>query len=387
MTGHPTAPDLDRYLAGALDAEAAARLEQHVVSCIACRTMVDDRALLAVGAIGREIETEAGEHLEFEELASYVDGAVDRGRRKAIDMHLSTCEACEADRAALAEERSHLPVGAAPGTMRGPWVRAAAAVIAAVGLGGWWAMRDAAPVDSAIPSPAIATPTASLLEGAPRLSLLDRGRTVRVQRDGRLTGVPAAADADVAIVVETVVSGRLPSPGTLGELAGRPDPLMGRAPGSASQPLSPAGVVVESDRPEFSWPATAGARAYVVAVLDDALRIVVESPRLSTRVWTPAAPLGRGVTYQWQVTADTPAGPVVAPAPPAPVARFRVLDAGLAASLQTARRADSRLVLGILLARAGLLEDAQRELSALAEENPESAIVASLVAQARGARP
>jgi hypothetical protein len=65
---------------------------------------------------------------------------------------------------------------------------------------------------------------------------------------------------------------------------------------------------------------------------------------------------------------------VVAPQPPSPEARFFVLSASEAAAVDEGLRAagSSRLVAGVLLAQAGVLDEAEVELAALAGANPHS---------------
>jgi hypothetical protein len=74
----------------------------------------------------------------------------------------------------------------------------------------------------------------------------------------------------------------------------------------------------------------------------------------------------------WQVRALRGDEAIVAPAPPAPEARFRVLSQAEAARLADlrGRYADFHLVRGILLAQAGSLDEAERELASLVEANP-----------------
>jgi lipopolysaccharide biosynthesis regulator YciM len=74
-----------------------------------------------------------------------------------------------------------------------------------------------------------------------------------------------------------------------------------------------------------------------------------------------------------------------APRPPAPQAKFHVLDAAMANELAQARRvyARWRLVLGLLYARAGLLDEAEREFRALREANPNSELAHRLLKQVR----
>ena len=93
-------------------------------------------------------------------------------------------------------------------------------------------------------------------------------------------------------------------------------------------PLSPIATLVRSARPVFRWSAQPGARSYVVTIYGPDFEQVMASPALTETTWTATTALKPGVIYQWQVTADTPEGLVRAPAPPAPDARFRIIDAG-----------------------------------------------------------
>jgi hypothetical protein len=71
----------------------------------------------------------------------------------------------------------------------------------------------------------------------------------------------------------------------------------------------------------------------------------------------------------------------VAPVPPSPPARFRILEPARRADLERDRAASagSHLVLGVVFAQAGLLDDAERELRALARENPQSDLARRLL--------
>ncbi len=382
---HVSPGDLDRYLSGSMDGDMAAAVERHVSACALCRGLVDDRVVAAVRGIGDEIDTAGADHPEFEELAAYVDGDADRDAAAAIEAHLAACQACDAERQVLVAERDRIRALGPAGRRSLPSVRmAAAAALAIVAVGGWWwsqgrtvpvALEPAAPSASAVaPGSAVA------------VALVDRGQAIRVSQDGQVTGLSALGDVDREAVAAVALSARLPVPPDLATLRVAPDQLMG---GGTARPiaLSPMGIVVERDRPAFSWPQVPGATAYLVGVFDGMLRPVAESGPVTATTWTPAVPFQRGATYQWQVTAVTPSGPVVLPSAPAPVARFRVLDAAGVESLEAARRSGSRLALGILAARAGLVADAERELTLLAGENPGSAVVASLLAQVRTIRP
>jgi hypothetical protein len=74
---------------------------------------------------------------------------------------------------------------------------------------------------------------------------------------------------------------------------------------------------------------------------------------------------------------------LMSPRPTEPMAKFRILDQAKADELKQAQRiyAGSHLTLGVLYARYGLLDEAERELLALRIDNPDSAIALRLLAK------
>jgi hypothetical protein len=88
--------------------------------------------------------------------------------------------------------------------------------------------------------------------------------------------------------------------------------------------LAPAGVVVTSARPLFTWPAPPGARSVVEIFAGETE--VMRSAELGTDRWRTTRDLPRGVTYTWTVRVEHDGSAQVLPAAPSPVARFHVLD-------------------------------------------------------------
>ena len=90
--------------------------------------------------------------------------------------------------------------------------------------------------------------------------------------------------------------------------------------------------------------------------------------------------LKRGRVYSWEVTAIKEGREITSPVAPSPPARFKVLDQARLDELERARRtyAGSHLLLGVLYANIGLVEDAQREFQALAAANPNSEVAKRL---------
>ena len=159
-----------------------------------------------------------------------------------------------------------------------------------------------------------------------------------------------------------------------------------RGPAGRKVELAPAGVIVETTQPRFTWsPATDGATYRVGVYHDD--RTVVESPRLHTNEWIPSmGALQAGVTYTWDVRVVARDGSeTIIPAPPAPAARFRVLSERDAVGIEAARSRypNDHLLLGLLYARAGVRDRAVDELRRNAAEHPESKAARDLAANSR----
>jgi predicted Zn-dependent protease len=146
--------------------------------------------------------------------------------------------------------------------------------------------------------------------------------------------------------------------------------------------------VVDTDRPIFRWRSLIGATAYTVHVFDANFRKVVDSTSQLETEWRVSQPLERGRIYSWQVVAIKEGKELLSPTPPAPEAKFKVLEQAPADELARARRdnANSHLVLGTLYAQAGLLDEAEAEFKALASANPNSEVIQKLLKTVRAAR-
>jgi hypothetical protein len=145
--------------------------------------------------------------------------------------------------------------------------------------------------------------------------------------------------------------------------------------------IEPVGRVLLTDKPAFQWSPLDGATGYVVEVYDEQFRPVASSPQVNSSSWITKLP--RGNVYSWQVKAFKDGQEITAPRPPAPEARFRVVDQAKANELAQARRAygSSHLTLALLYADAGLLKEAEQELRLFLKTNPNSELAARLLRQ------
>lgn len=283
-----------------------------------------------------------GAHVSIDELTRLRAGMLAGSDVLRVGRHLAECRRCAAaarqmqDAAGVAAGFRDALRGDEPASRLRPLIAAAAVLAIAVIAAAFLLMRR--PQEPAPRGPSV------VIQKTPQP--VDYGR----------------ADWN-ALVGRALASGRLDTPDLR---ALQPAGVTVRAPGAKAQRLEPAGIVVESDQPRFAWPRVPSAVTYAVRVYRGESE-VAHSGELRALSWTPAQPLARGATYQWQVLATKADGSMEAlPSPPTPSALFRVLSSADAADLAEARRRfpNDSLLAGILEARAGLFDDARRDLAA-----------------------
>lgn len=229
------------------------------------------------------------------------------------------------------------------------------------------------------PSPS--SPEFALNDGGGRIGLDSRGNL------SGLEGVPPEHQRVVRAVLERQSVKEIVSVDR--RLVERANVLRGEPKNGLPFPLvGPLGTVVRDQQPTLRWEPLAGARSYTVKIVtaDGSNDKVADSGKLAGTEWTATKPLTRGKTYYWEVEAEVADGSlVVSPVVPAPDAKFRVLDSAAADELERAEReqASSHLLLGSLYAKAGLLDDAEREFRLLARANPKSPAVRRLLESVR----
>jgi hypothetical protein len=216
------------------------------------------------------------------------------------------------------------------------------------------------------------------------LTLNDGSEKITLDAQGNFTGLEALSPADMRLVKSALQTGKVLTPEALKELRDSASARMGDAGGKATfAVLGPVGRVVVGVRPTFRWRSLSGAISYRVTITDPALdyKEIAASRALNDVKWTVDSALERGRLYAWQVIAHTGSGDVKAPE--AAEAKFKVLDQSTADDLARARKvyAGRPLVLGLLYAEAGLLDEAEREFLAMAAANPQAPIAKSLLGE------
>jgi anti-sigma factor RsiW len=421
---HLTQKQIEDYAQNRITAAELLAASDHLDECEACRAHVEaalnvDSAFFAVREEAFAGNGTSGGHLTSEQTAEYVDKNLSGDELQFVTDHLSSCEQCAfavddlrafRNQIAPSLDRDYGPVSVAPVVRKswrfvslfagGPVPAFVTAVLAIVGLllVGWIVLRMQkeqkrevaviAPTPAPQPSPS-AVPSVEVQPQPARsvvVQLNDGAGVVSVDQDGKLSGADNLPASYQELVKKALTSQRIERSSQLQGLTRPPSSLMGaNEPGREFSLLAPAGVVVLSDRPAFRWSRFEGTSGYVVEIYDEQFKLVMSSPEVTTVSWTATQALPRGHVYSWQVKAVKDGQEVTVPRPPAPQARFRVLDQAKADELVKAKRAygSSHLTLALLYANAGLLNEAEQELRIVQRANPQSEIVRKLLRQVR----
>jgi hypothetical protein len=217
--------------------------------------------------------------------------------------------------------------------------------------------------------------------------LNDGGRVLTLDQEGKLSGADDLPPAYKNLVTRALSTQRIEKSAQLQGLTRPPSSLMSSDNQSDQfSVLEPVGNVSMTDKPMFRWSAVDGATGYVVEVYDEQFKPVATSPRLANPSWTTT--LTRGSVYSWQVKAIKDGQEITSPRPPAPQAKFRVLDQTKATELAKAKRTygSSHLTLALLYAEAGLLREAEQELRLVRRANPNSELATKLLRQVQALR-
>jgi anti-sigma factor RsiW len=233
----------------------------------------------------------------------------------------------------------------------------------------------------ALPSPQTPRPTTEII-----VSLIDDNSKITLDRQGQLAGLEGMSGPLREAVRQALSAKEIKKPQALNELSAPRITLLGQV--SDSVPfalLAPIGLVSLSDRPTFSWQPLSGANNYTVSVFDSNFNRVLRSEPQAATNWSAPATLKRGRIYFWEVMAVKEGQEITSPVAPAPRAQFKIVDAETARGINLVRGAhpDSHLTLGILYARAGLLDDAEREFQLLVNANPHSEVARTLLNRVR----
>jgi hypothetical protein len=394
--------------------------DDHLAACELChaRLRADEQLYDSVVDAARA----ADRHLSYELMADYIDDRLSDLDREISESHIQICPRCEVELSDLKSIRASMESSPAeryaPRKLRGarklwglpayriPLEIAAMAALAALAF--WMAsiglrsenkdlraqldqLRQAngelgqRAEEARDQLAALRQENERLQQQQPTdVTLADGGGMIVLDRQGNLAG-PEPIIANQAVVKRTLATANVNVAQSLSELKGKTGRLMGGPSRSAYGLISPVSVVLVTDRPTFRWLAQPGATGYVVSLFDPESKKVADSGLINATGWTADRALERGVIYSWQVRAIRDGKEIILPPPEAADARFKVLERAKADELERALRSSPRshLLLGILYAEAGLVEEAEQQFRALSLANPESEVAKKLLSSIR----
>ena len=425
---HLTQKQVEDYSRNNLPATELLAVSDHLDECDLCRKRIEAGGNGDSGFLFLHDETFAENglsiaHLTSEQTAEYVDKNLSGEALQVVTDHLGSCEQCalavedlRAFRNEIAPslDREYRPASTVPVATGSSWRErfaslfrvspvpafggAALAVVLLMFIGWFvWRMPKGEKQEVAVvPTPSVQRSPAPSVQpevqsepAAVVAQLNDGARVVSLDQQGKLSGADDLPPGYQDLVKKALTGQRIEKSSQLQGLTRPPSALMGSSdPAREFSVIEPGGNVLMSDRPTFRWSKMEGATGYVVEVYDDQFKLVSSSPEVTNLQWTTTQALPRGHVYSWQVKAIKDGQETTSPRPPAPQAKFRVLDQARANELTRAKRAygSSHLMLGLLYAEAGLLKEAEAELRLLRRANPDSEIARKLVSQIQAIR-
>lgn len=205
----------------------------------------------------------------------------------------------------------------------------------------------------------------------------DGSHHIALLANGQLTGLPSVNESLLQEVKSALTNKRVRVLAALPKLTGARGAF---PPHSISPLIQPYQTVVTEDRPLFAWRMPPDSTAYIVSIYDSNSKLALQSEPLLEPKWTPTTPLMRGETYSWEVSATVRGKAMIAPPAGEPRPAFRVMEAEKLSQLKMAEReaAGCHVVLGVLYANEGLLDEAEAEFTAIINANPTSQIAKEL---------
>ena len=368
MSDHPSAKQIEDYLQKKLNPTDLIRVDEHLAHCNQCRGSLNVDVEAVVRSLEEEFVETRRQHLTYEQIMDVVTNE-SGADREVVSEHLKSCPQCQAEYEDLIGFTRELK-GTAKGRVY-KWVATVAAMLALFGLIVTLTNRES-PVEQKQQArtsiPAVIT-------------IQDYGTNLILDREGKLSGLKAPkvylesvrralenTQVEVSPDVKSLIT-------TRGVLRGESED------GMPFSLLKPVGTFVMSDQPEFEWKPLAGATAYRATVLDLNMKTAAESQWIKATQWKPSSSLKRDETYIWQVAAIRNGTEIRSPVPPAGEARFRIVDQQTYDQLVNSQKlySNSRLLLALIYAENGLLDEAVQNLQQLIEKNPSSPHLKALI--------
>lgn len=308
-------------------------------------------------------------HPDELELFGCSQGIVDELDRDCIRFHLNECASCYARLAAL-ESRHEVQTGRSDEIEDLPLIRwrmpaayAAAAFILTVCLISWIVAARRTRSSDVIGDQSSVPDVAALIKPDGPNLLSQEAENHLPAGNLAMPEVIAGFDRSASLAVR----GTYPSADTFSI-------------------IGPLATIVSNARPIFRWTELEGVESYTVSVYDGDLQLLTKSEPLKETEWMIPIRLRPEVTYTWIVVARKGGEERLAPAPPSR-AEFRIIGKRAYRKLKyELSQANSHGARGVLFAKTGMLDEAERELSIQVRLTPHDQRSRNLLARVRSWR-
>jgi hypothetical protein len=414
MITHLLAEEIEDYVNRRAPRPKVARANEHLFSCAACY-----QRFLSVFQAQRRFPIEIdldelaglrGWHLQGEELKAYVAGQMDELDRGYATLHLRECAWCKEEVSHFSEftsklefylSRRHTPLkpparsrlldrlGAIPLVWSPVRLAGAAAlIILLISVILLWSVRGTNPQsrdailsahskeDSSsptqVPSVSQTTDTPQLVGTSRPDTTAKAGQVIDSKhKSGRENLSVSAIQASPHSrsmeklqqeIEASLIAENFAMPSVIERFDRTPVVLRGDDNKNESfQVTSPYSTVIRNDQPTFRWTALSGESSYIVSVYDANLNVIATSASITETEWLIPSHLKRGKVYTWIVTALKDGKEILAPTLPAR-AEFKIMASSELRQLNSRiRQIRSGAARGALYAKAGRLDDAERE--------------------------
>jgi hypothetical protein len=396
MSPHISNLELRAYFAKSMSTEALIAFDEHLSQCEGCKELFGSASKLDLDAIDNalirnvlsgesaptELDLLRSEHLSYEQLEAYVGRNLLPDLETRLSAHLKNCSTC-------AGELRDLEGFALQMTQRVPTERWTSKLRKVFSIHFQFAPRRWAAVSLLVVCGFLAvlvsirkTSTTETVPVEKGLKISPSGEPRQI-KDLPILSAKLSAE-DFAALSAARSSRSISTPPILKKLSGTSETLLGTSVAEKSLSLiEPVGEVDPQSMPVFKWTPVEGVKSYIAELFTMSFRRVQTSGPISETQWRAKRPLQAGVIYLWQVTALMANGrSLVAPEPPAPEAKFMVMDPK--ASEKLAKMAEdegqNHLLLAVLYGQAGAVQTAEKELQNISKDDPDYSLAQELLA-------
>lgn len=415
MNTHLSAEEIKNYIARRMMRGDYVRAGKHVHECRTCyqNFLAELETRFPITIDLDELAGLRDWHPGVEELAAYLEGLTDELDSDCIGLHIEECGLCRETLQSASHQREYSGSPVSRGKRRtSEWrqyhpafqqmhphrlrIAGIAAVVILVAITLWTVLGPTrqtpevaeVPPQEAAPSkePSSEEPAATRAPESgsdPSTVRLAPPKIGTIPKPGERQPGRRSDEMEEALIARDLVM-----PASIERLDRTPAVVIrgNRVPSESFSIISPFATLVATDRPTFRWTALEGVESYRVSVFDEALHLVSTSGRLTETEWMLRDQLKVGRVYTWTVTALKNGKEITSPPAPAR-AEFEVLAKLELAKLSSRIKVeDSKAVRGVAYAKAGLLDDAEREFQSHLASHPDDQRVRELLLRVRSWR-